>query len=787
MSINPLNAISKVYLDQVALVAEANDGNLANNYPPYDKVTRGDIIAGALGKDQMGGKRKGKKQKVKEELVGGQTKIDVAPPYGKLTSDDFKQLRKGKGKKVTKEGYSNWREDLSEVADIITKEKNDQKITEKIINNKIKINPTLDVGDRLSGGVRESVENLGGTLLEMVEIDEIDYIVESVYVELLDEGYGEDDIEDAIEYALVEAKVTYGHDTTTGQKKRGNILKAVGRLARKKLSSKVRSAKTSAKGAIASGARKVAKGALGVARKMEGDEKPSQAHIKQRKSSTYRGVGTGQKEKVSSGSYTPPSKSSSTKKTETYKDPWEGSATTPPKAETKTTKVPSKQKRKQLYRDVLASVSGISDEQRRAAAVKRKKEQNEQYVEEKTLTSSETKKKEEIVKSMKSKLKDFEKRYPGRGKEVMYATATKMAKKIAENYIDEAKLPRSEKKSKKAEKLAGPKRPKHLVQLDLDQAALREVGTKKRRDPETGKKKTTKVEPAKINVKGEGGKVVRTVSTGDFHKEKLGKGETMDFSPLRDPEKFKQTTKANKAVINKSRGAVVEPNTARGAFRKSVGEEVSLLEAEGKVDNKSIIQHLKNIGYTRKRGMTVKPGHFTGDMPGSGSPGKKLIATKHDIKKYQPQKVSHIDDDPKNLEPLEKHKKETQGEKGKKRGSDPKIHTQHVGSYRKRGESRSEPREHGRVRRFSGVRDAGNVPNPQTTKQIQRARKKARSGMKEAVDMPTTTKPVQDAKQTQQTKSASQKAKQAAIAIKQKELQALRSTPAGTSVPGFGG
>lgn len=37
---------------------EGNDGNLANNYPPYDKVTRGDVIAGATGKDQMGGKRK---------------------------------------------------------------------------------------------------------------------------------------------------------------------------------------------------------------------------------------------------------------------------------------------------------------------------------------------------------------------------------------------------------------------------------------------------------------------------------------------------------------------------------------------------------------------------------------------------------------------------------------------------------------------------------------------------------------------------------------------------------
>ena len=41
-----------------------NDGNLANNYPPYDKVTRGDVVAGRRGKDQMGGKN------VKESFLG---------------------------------------------------------------------------------------------------------------------------------------------------------------------------------------------------------------------------------------------------------------------------------------------------------------------------------------------------------------------------------------------------------------------------------------------------------------------------------------------------------------------------------------------------------------------------------------------------------------------------------------------------------------------------------------------------------------------------------------------
>jgi hypothetical protein len=60
-------------------------------------------------------------------------------------------------------------------------------------------------------------------------------------------------------------------------------------------------------------------------------------------------------------------------------------------------------------------------------------------IQEKTLTGAETKKREEIVKSMKKSAGDFEKRYPGRGKEVMYATATKQAKKVAEEIESDTK------------------------------------------------------------------------------------------------------------------------------------------------------------------------------------------------------------------------------------------------------------------------------------------------------------------------------------------------------------
>lgn len=52
-----------------------------------------------------------------------------------------------------------------------------------------------------------------------------------------------------------------------------------------------------------------------------------------------------------------------------------------------------------------------------------------EYIEERELTSAESKKKEEVVKSMKKKLPGFKERYGERAKEVMYATATKIAKK----------------------------------------------------------------------------------------------------------------------------------------------------------------------------------------------------------------------------------------------------------------------------------------------------------------------------------------------------------------------
>ena len=64
----------------------------------------------------------------------------------------------------------------------------------------------------------------------------------------------------------------------------------------------------------------------------------------------------------------------------------------------------------------------------KTVGVKNMPEEVEQ-VEERSLTEPEMKKKEEIVKSMKKKMPGFKERYGERAKSVIYATATKIAKK----------------------------------------------------------------------------------------------------------------------------------------------------------------------------------------------------------------------------------------------------------------------------------------------------------------------------------------------------------------------
>ena len=97
--------------------------------------------------------------------------------------------------KKAMEEFSDWRADLQEQGLIeVMDETEADKIKEKKVNNKVKINPKLG----------EAIEEIGGTLIEEIEDHEFDEIVQSVYDELIEEGYSEEDVEDAIEFALTE-------------------------------------------------------------------------------------------------------------------------------------------------------------------------------------------------------------------------------------------------------------------------------------------------------------------------------------------------------------------------------------------------------------------------------------------------------------------------------------------------------------------------------------------------------------------------------------------------------
>ena len=76
----------------------------------------------------------------------------------------------------------------------VSGEEKEVKIKEKKVNNKIIINPEL----------KESISEIGGEVLFISEVDEVDSIAESVHIELIEEGYSEEMVVEAIKYAIDE-------------------------------------------------------------------------------------------------------------------------------------------------------------------------------------------------------------------------------------------------------------------------------------------------------------------------------------------------------------------------------------------------------------------------------------------------------------------------------------------------------------------------------------------------------------------------------------------------------
>ena len=137
------------------------------------------VVGTAYGTPYEGERKKGeqtasalqskKPEKKAKKDYDGDGRIESGTDEWKGSRD--KAIKKSVAKKVAgvKEEFSSWREDLSEVMDVLDKEKNDKKISEKKVNNKIVINPPL----------KEAMSSLGGEVISVDEINE-DYLFESV-------------------------------------------------------------------------------------------------------------------------------------------------------------------------------------------------------------------------------------------------------------------------------------------------------------------------------------------------------------------------------------------------------------------------------------------------------------------------------------------------------------------------------------------------------------------------------------------------------------------------------
>ena len=163
MSSNPLNDLSKAYLDQVANVKKAE--------------TEADIQ--------------------RWEEIGGPT-----PDNYKPTGNSAKI--RTESRKTTKQVLSDWRNDIFEAGDpdavqtpgYKTSKDAAKKVTEKSVSNKVVINPKLN----------EAIKEIGGELLEVVvDSDPVENAIEYFY----EEGINEEGIDQLIEEIGLEEFVNF--------------------------------------------------------------------------------------------------------------------------------------------------------------------------------------------------------------------------------------------------------------------------------------------------------------------------------------------------------------------------------------------------------------------------------------------------------------------------------------------------------------------------------------------------------------------------------------------------
>ena len=274
---------------------------------------------------------KAKKKTVKEQeakIGGGNLKTLAAKATTRIDADvdgdvdthDPKSKEMGEyvpgpgGKKlkpkVQKEAFHDWRTDLREI--ISTDDEDQKEVKEKTVKNKVVIDPELKLENFMGGEVLEITESetcpvCGCDPCQCLEGNlEFDEIIESVYIELIDEGYTEDEVEYGIESAITLEEGYYDSavaaSKAAARKNKGSLKDRIKSAAKKAIT---RTARTAGKvvrakaqvQALPSKAKAKAKSYVdrvkAVAKKgYESGRGPVE------KKTSYRNVGAGRKEKI---------------------------------------------------------------------------------------------------------------------------------------------------------------------------------------------------------------------------------------------------------------------------------------------------------------------------------------------------------------------------------------------------------------------------------------------------------------------------------------------------------
>ena len=147
-----INDLSRIYLTQVS---EGKD----NPYSIKNKLKMA-IKSVAEKERAKAGVTREEVENIDEKCWDGYEKKGMKTMFGKRYPNCVK-------KKAKKEDFSNWRDDLSDIVEVMhmTDDKAEKKIDDKkTVKNKVIINPKLS----------EAVKDMGGELLEVTEIEDVD-------------------------------------------------------------------------------------------------------------------------------------------------------------------------------------------------------------------------------------------------------------------------------------------------------------------------------------------------------------------------------------------------------------------------------------------------------------------------------------------------------------------------------------------------------------------------------------------------------------------------------------